>query len=806
MAPSWSRGESSQSEESHKSDWFTERLFGKSWSRAPVKCSVLEPSVLQEAAALQEVDMSITRPDETTSTGPVGGWLLLVVVLLGAGFRFFLTASLPTLLPYYPVDDTLYLRSAYHLSQGEWLGPYDYTTLAKAAGYPLFLAGAHLLGLSRRLAEDSLLIAACLTLVWALRRLGVNRFLAAIAFLACLFSQGETSEVLYRAVRENIYASQTLLVFSLGLVLVTVARWWARVLAGTALGLVLGWFWCTREEGVWILPSLGILALVLLVAERSRGESWARACVLMLLTALLPVATSGLWVSVVREHNRAAYGVADWGLNEPDFAAAVDGLNRVAASRWKRWQPLDRDLWERLYRASPALASLRKYLDGSAYRSPIQLAENGEQMAVYRMWALRTAAANQGYHVSATAAREFYRRMAEEIHGACDRGEIPAGPRRNAIVPYFHESLYPILAATWWARMRDAWEGRARLHGAFMGAEFPNQSRIPPRLAGPIQEVLGEPAHHSVTRVTEYRFRLLQCLHLANQRLVPWLHGLGAAACVVLILLARRIAFFWLGITLTLVVAVALRAFLIAAIETYWWPFAASYLLCAYALVPVTAAIALQGAATAVATTRVASEVRRRLPPSVLRMVPTFLVLAVVILAAAYTGPAWRMAWERSHPGIPLQPYTQVETTGGRFFLRQGQVSGEANGGLVLTRTSRGLSAMLTVFPTGGSLRDRELEIAVAFEGAGVLADWKARWQSPKKEQRENSISVRGPGFHNYRVPLPITSRPPLLLEIIGPDDPCSAIIIRSLKLVSRRPEQVETGAAGPGTRSLPTN
>jgi len=156
------------------------------------------------------------------------------------------------------------------------------------------------------------------------------------------------------------------------------------------------------------------------------------------------------------------------------------------------------------------------------------------------------------------------------------------------------------------------------------------------------------------------------------------------------------------------------------------------------------------------------------------------------------------MAWGRSHPGIPLQPYTGVETTGGRFFLRQGQVSGDANRELVLTRTSRGLPAVLTVFPSGGPVRDRELEIAVAFEGASALAEWKTRWQIPGKEQRERAISVQGPGFHNYQVPLPIRSRPPLLLEIIAPDDPCSAIIIRSLKLVPRRPEQVKTGVVGP--------
>lgn len=727
-------------------------------------------------------DIDPTRYQETTRGRPAGRVLLLLAtVLLGAALRLYLTGSLPTLLRHYRVDDILFLRLAHHLSHGEWLGPYDETTLAKGPGYPLFLAAAHHLGMSRRLAEDGLLIAACVALVWALRRLGVNRFLAAVAFAACLFSPGATSEVLYRALRQNIYLSQTLLVVGSSLALVTSNRWKGRVLSGGLLGFVLAWFWCTREEGVWIVPSLGILALVLLATERSRGQSWMRCCALVVLTTVAPATTWICAMTAVRELNRAAYGVPDWGLNEPNFTAAVDGLNRVAASRWQRWQPLDRDLWSRLYEISPALRSLRKHLDGPRYRS--LLAANGERIAGMRLWALRAAAAQEGHHISALSARDFYRRVAEEIHGACDRGDIPCGARRNTIVPALHRDLYPMLWAQWRAGMKGIWRGHTGwTSGAFMGADVPNRAEVPPHLAGSVAEVLGNPAHRPSISDAQLRFHLLHGVTLVYRRLVPWLHGAGAAAAVVLILFARRVSFRWLGITVALVAAVVGRTFLVAVIETYWWPVASSYALCAYPLMPVAAVVALQGAVTAVTTSGMASELRRRLPQRLRHLAQPFGAAVGVAGLAICSVPAWQAAWGPSHPGVPLLPYTGVKTLGGRFFLREGHAPAGGSPDLVLTRTTRGLHAALTVVPQLRS-SPRNLDMTAAFEGTGAMATFQARMIGTASNlPREYRIS--GPGLHTYRLPLPTRGSRPFLLEIIGPD-PCSAMTIRSLTLVS---------------------
>ena len=52
-------------------------------------------------------------------------------------------------------DDAYFARSAGHLLEGNWLGPYDMLTLSKGPTYPLFIAGAYQLHLPLKLAEHA---------------------------------------------------------------------------------------------------------------------------------------------------------------------------------------------------------------------------------------------------------------------------------------------------------------------------------------------------------------------------------------------------------------------------------------------------------------------------------------------------------------------------------------------------------------------------------------------------------------------------------------------------------------------------
>jgi hypothetical protein len=66
-------------------------------------------------------------------------------------------------------DDGLFMTIGRHLSQGQWLGPFNQYTLMKGPGYPAFLAVANWFGLPLTLAHVLLLCASIVFVVMLCR-------------------------------------------------------------------------------------------------------------------------------------------------------------------------------------------------------------------------------------------------------------------------------------------------------------------------------------------------------------------------------------------------------------------------------------------------------------------------------------------------------------------------------------------------------------------------------------------------------------------------------------------------------------
>ena len=173
------------------------------------------------------------------------------------------------------IDDRLFLDLARHLLAGEWLGPYDQFTLIKGAFYSLWVAAVHLTGIPLLLAQQLLYVAACALLVVALRPLVAARWLRGLIFVVLLWNPMTFTNVqAMRVVREGIYPALGVLVTACAVALLGRAERPLAEIAGWAagLGLALGAFWLTREEGLWILPL--VVPVVILAAFRA---GWPKA-------------------------------------------------------------------------------------------------------------------------------------------------------------------------------------------------------------------------------------------------------------------------------------------------------------------------------------------------------------------------------------------------------------------------------------------------------------------------------------------------------------------------------------------------
>jgi hypothetical protein len=287
-------------------------------------------------------------------------WLAFYAALIAC--KLFLSFGQPrTVYPAAAHDDTLFLHLAESIADGRWLGGYSEFTLMKGSFFSIFMAASHLLGLPISFSRDLLYLAACGLTVVAFAPAVPGRWQQALIFSLLLFNPASTA--IDRILREEIYPSLTLLVvaFAIGL--------WLRVgmpprrlaVWAAGLGLSLGAFWLTREEGLWILPILAFIYLASAVRYRTGSLRWRE----YVLVFSIPLAIWAASLATVATLNLVYYGTfCTVEAKEKNFVAAYGALARIRHDKWYPTTPVPRETRQRAYRVSPAFAELRPYIDG----------------------------------------------------------------------------------------------------------------------------------------------------------------------------------------------------------------------------------------------------------------------------------------------------------------------------------------------------------------------------------------------------------------------------------------------------------
>ena len=341
-------------------------------------------------------------------------------------------------------DDRLFLELARHILRGEWLGPYSQFTLMKGPAYPLFVAGNFLTGVPLFTAQHLFYAGACGLLVLALQPLLSARWLRFGLFATLLFNPMTYETVVHgRVLRQNIYHSLALCALA-GLVALY-ARRSARarhLIAWAALaGVALAAFWLTREEGVWLLPLVGLVWLILF------WQLWRERPADRRLRAAVYVLPAVLWlgdIGLVCTLNSAYYGwFGTVEFKAKEFKDAYGALCRVTPKEWSPNIPVRREVRERIYAVSPAFAELRPQFEGAlgegwagAGGNWVGLPTSQHEIgAGWFMWALRDAVIAVGHNRSAAEVLAFYGRVAREVNAACEDGRLAAGPPHSGFLP-----------------------------------------------------------------------------------------------------------------------------------------------------------------------------------------------------------------------------------------------------------------------------------------------------------------------------------------------------------------------------------
>jgi len=353
-------------------------------------------------------------------------------------------------------DDLLFIKLAAYLGAGQWLGPYNNLTMAKGGAYSLFLVANHFIGLPLKITEQIVYLSVSLYFSLNVGRLFRSGLAVLVCFLLLAFNPiFWNSGVAGRLVREGLYGSLSLLLFALAIQIFLLDR--SRVLGAdiraklpvlAGFGVTAGVYWLTREEGVWLLPTLMVLVIYWMVRRWPRYGTDGFAAVIgqLVIFLTLPAAAFFLVVGAVDAVNYVKYGVfRNNDFRSADFQAAYGALSRIRHEHWQPYVVFPKDARVKAYAVSPHARELKPYFEGpggEGWRKvgcdQTATSPCPEILSGWFMWALRDAVAASGHYSSASAAMSYYRWLASEVNEACDRGTIQCGPRRDSMIPPWH--------------------------------------------------------------------------------------------------------------------------------------------------------------------------------------------------------------------------------------------------------------------------------------------------------------------------------------------------------------------------------
>lgn len=384
-----------------------------------------------------------------------------VAAIIATYYKIWLTDVYYLRAVFAPHDDHHFVNLASYILNGDWLGRYDqYSqyTLMKGVFYPIWIAFSNVLGIPLLMSQQLLYSFACIVFIVAISPDVKHKGWLFLIFLFLLFNPFTLNIV--RVFRLGIYPALVILVIASAYGLYT------RALIGTgkkflwavSLGLSLSALWHTREEAIWIVPSLLVmLFFTVFMIWVNKGHNLKNITVLYTTPLILLVSFTLLLATL----NWRSYGIfTPLEINSSEFESAYSGLLKIKADSWKRFYPVVKEARMKAYAVSPAFKELEPFLEsdqgqqwqGHRYDIP----------AAYFIWAFRDAVQRAGYYNYSESENpktirqtlEFYERMGSELKEACDSGKLECESLLSPFVPPWKKEYTKLLLPTYYDNLK----------------------------------------------------------------------------------------------------------------------------------------------------------------------------------------------------------------------------------------------------------------------------------------------------------------------------------------------------------------
>jgi len=356
-------------------------------------------------------------------------------------------------------DEALYVKLAESILAGNWLGKYDSFTLLKGPFYSVWIAFCFVTGIPLFFAQGLLYGLSGMLLIGSYLN-EKNKYWLSFIYALYLFNPMFYAPGNLRVVRDNFYCSLTILLLAILLWTFRQRSTYlsVRLLWMSFLGFVLGAFWMTRDEGIWILPVIGFSFLCLVglqITTSSPSMRWqtlGRELGLIFVSISVFLGSVGI-VSFLNYRYYNYFGIIEF--RQTEFLSAFGGLARIKRDKWIPHVAIPRKSFQLAYSISPTLSIIQKELEkpngiGDAWASSDCVDYNinpcDGEMRPKVVFAIRDAMAIVGIYEIADKSRYFLKSVGWEINSACEKGLLSCETLRMAMTPPFrYEFVVPIL-------------------------------------------------------------------------------------------------------------------------------------------------------------------------------------------------------------------------------------------------------------------------------------------------------------------------------------------------------------------------
>ena len=327
-------------------------------------------------------------------------------------------------------DDALMVKWAYSILDGKWLGEYQYNTLMKGPVFPLLLTKLYKYNIKYLFFITLFYTVSCILFIFSIRKLIKNKYLIIPIYLIILLNPiMYSTEVFQRVYRNSLIPSFALLIPAcyFGMYLNRNEKVYKYIFWSLVASISLPLFYYTREDSMWIVPfiifmmfTIIITSIIKVLKEKKNIISFFAKIVFL----ILPIITFMAFGEKIAKKNESIYGLKTKNvLSDSYFKDALDAIYAVKPENNIEGVTLTQEKARRIASVSTSFNSMYPFVVEmlGGYGALDRIPEDGECEDGWILWALRSAANKAGYD-TLEKEQELYKKIAEEINNAMDKG------------------------------------------------------------------------------------------------------------------------------------------------------------------------------------------------------------------------------------------------------------------------------------------------------------------------------------------------------------------------------------------------